>query len=73
MGWLIAMYFTIAVIIFVLCVLALDSSWRDEKERKVIGWLGLSAPIWPVSVLALLVAGFYLCSRYMWRVVRGRE
>lgn len=73
MGGLVITYCTFALVIFILCVLALDSSWRDEKERKVIGWLGLSAPIWPVSVLVLLIAGAYLCSRYMWRVVRGRE
>jgi preprotein translocase subunit SecG len=72
---LIAMWIIITVVTFIGSVLVLDdhTSGFSDKERRVIGAIGLAAPLWPITAVMLLLWGIFFAGRYLFRAVRGVE
>lgn len=72
---LIGMWVTISVVTFIGSMLVLDDHTADfdDRERRVIGAVGLLAPLWPITAVLALFAGIFFVGRYLLRVVRGAE
>lgn len=75
MAGLIGMWIVITLLVFICAVLALDddSVRFDDRERRIVGAVGLAAPLWPITALLALLAGIFFAGRYLLRVVRGAE
>lgn len=73
MDSVIAVHLSIGVAIFVICSLTLEDSYRSERERKMIGWIGLSAPVWPLTALVALVIAVIMNVRRMITAAKGEE
>lgn len=71
MDSVIAVHLSIGVAIFVICSLTLEDSYRSERERKMIGWIGLSAPVWPLTALVALVIAAIVSVRRMYQATRS--
>lgn len=73
MDSVIAVHLSIGVAIFVICSLTLERSYQSERERKMIGWIGLSAPVWPLTALVALVIAVIVSVRRMITAAKGEE
>lgn len=75
MAGLIAMWITISVLVLIVSTLVLTdrtARFDDPRERRIIGAVGLAAPLWPLSAVVLLLAGIFFTGRYLLRVVQGK-
>jgi len=76
---LVSIYVTFTVIIFVLASLTLDDKLDPyfDMDRKIVGWMGLLAPLWPLTatVLVLWLIGWWITTsvKRMSRATRGRQ
>lgn len=75
MAGLIGMWIVITLLVFICAVLALDDSTArfDDRERRIVGAVGLTAPLWPITAALALLAGIFFAGRYLLRVARGAE
>lgn len=70
-------YGLIALVFFVGAVLVLEQDgrypYRDltDRERVWIGRIGLAAPLWPITVLAVVVAGIVWLFRVLIKAAKG--
>lgn len=72
-------YGIIALVVFVGAVVVLDTDGRypyrafSDRERMWIGRAGLAAPLWPITVVAVLVSLVVYLLRTLIRAARGIE
>lgn len=43
-----------SAIVFLICCLTVGDNLRPERDNKYIGWIGLLAPLWPITALIII-------------------